>query len=750
MPGLIAGLLLPHWLPEGSWIGWPLLALIALAVGVSLHPCRALAWAAFGALLTFYSLHSSLQQRITGAHGPVVLEGRIVSLVDGEADYLQFTFVAAKGPWGRGSRRLKVSWYNAKQQPRGGERWRLAVRLRAPWGRVNFHGPDQERYWTGQGVHGLALVTGRGVRLAEGPWWSLSHWRSRARDKLQQRVQGLPGAGLVPALALADRSGLPDPLQRAMSQTGTRHLLAISGLHVGLVGAFAYLSARGLLLLVPLPACWPARQRLALWLALPPAALYALMAGLTTSPRRALVMYAVTALALASRRWLGVWRVWTLALALVLLADPLAPLQPGFWLSFLAVATLLAAFRGRRPVAGRLAALVRAQFAMALVLGPLSVYWFQELSLHAAWVNLLAIPWVSLITLPLTLASLMMLPVDGPGGHILAHMAAASGAWLADGLQWAGAIPGGHFYLSGRSAWATLLAMLAGSLLLLPPVLGVWRYCWLFYLPLLAPPAIPASDTLRLTLMDLGQGQAALLEAHGRRLLIDAGPGMPGRWDLVHAAIAPALRAAGGAPDLIVISHGDLDHAGGLRSLRTLWPDTPVIGNFRQAKAGIAPCHDGIGWNWGQTRFQVLHPTAYLPYLGNDSSCVLSVRGPAGAMLLPGDITARVEQRLARLPAVRYPLLVAPHHGSDSSSSDVLLDWARPDIVLAAAGYENRFGFPHQTVRSRYRARHIPLLTTGACGAIALELSARGQLRLRSARRQRANWWRQPPAPDCP
>ena len=750
MPGLIAGLLLPHWLPEGSWIGWPLLALIALAVGVSLRPCRGLAWAAFGALLTFYSLHSSLQQRIIGADLPVVLEGRVISLVDGEADYLQFIFVVSKGPWGRGSRRLKVSWYDAEQRPRGGERWRLPLRLRAPWGRVNFHGSDQERYWTGQGIHGLALVAGPGTRLAEGSWWSLSHWRSRAREKLQQRVQGLPGAGLVPALALADRSGLPETLQLAMSQTGTRHLLAISGLHVGLVGAFAYLSARGLLLLLPLPACWPARQRLALWLALPPAALYALMAGLTTSPRRALIMYAVTALALASRRWLGVWRVWTLALGLVLLADPLAPLQSGFWLSFLAVATLLAAFRGRRPVAGRVASLIRAQVAMLLVLSPLSIYWFQELSLHAVWVNLLAIPWVSVITLPLTLATLMLLPLEGPVGDVLAHMAAASGVYLARALEWAAAAPGGHFQLSSRGGPATLLAMLGGVLLLWPSVLGLWRYCWILYLPLCAAPGSVDKDALRITLLDLGQGQAALLETHERRLLVDAGPGMPGRWDLVHAAIAPALRAAGGAPDLIVISHGDLDHAGGLGSLRSLWPDTPVIGNFRQARAGIAPCHDGMGWNWGQIGFQILHPTAYLPYLGNDSSCVLSVRAPGGTMLLPGDITARVEQRLAQLPAVRYQLLLAPHHGSNSSSSDALLDWARPVMALAAAGYENRFGFPHETVRKRYQSRGIPLLTTGACGAIALHLSAQGQLRMRSARRQRANWWRQPPAPDCP
>ncbi|MEJ2535351.1 MAG: MBL fold metallo-hydrolase, partial [Gammaproteobacteria bacterium] len=295
-------------------------------------------------------------------------------------------------------------------------------------------------------------------------------------------------------------------------------------------------------------------------------------------------------------------------------------------------------------------------------------------------------------------------------------------------------------------------AACAGALLLLLPRGSQARWSGLLLLaPLFLPRTPPLVEGgLRLQMLDVGQGLAVLVETRRHLLLYDTGPGLPGEWDLVSSVIEPALRRAGRHPDRVIVSHGDLDHAGGSERLRSLFPEALFLGNVPPGRPMLTRCDDRRYWRWDGVRFDVLHPSPWLPYLGNDSSCVVTVTAAGGSVLLPGDVSERVERRLATGPRSAYAAVVSPHHGSRTSTGAAFLSWARPAQVLVPAGVDNRFGFPHADVLERLNALQVPARSTADCGALTLDLAPDGKTTTRSARRQRPGWWRWPAGTECP
>jgi competence protein ComEC len=706
----------------------------------------------------FATLERELALRIEDSPAVHPIRGVVSGLPEWHDATLRFRLVAEAGPWGSDERHLEVRWFEAPETPRPGEAWRFDLALASVRGRLNFSGHDPERWALAHGIHGLGRVRGNGAKRLEKPnvpgaaLPGLPTLRWNVRERLDAELAGLPGAGLVRALAIGDRSGLTRALQESLRVTGTGHLLAISGLHVGLVALFATGLARAMLAVLPAGACaWPAR-RLAPLLGLVAAAVYAGLAGFDTSPRRALVMLAVWVAVLVLHRTTSAWRGWWLAVVAVLLLDPFAPLSPGFWLSFGAVAVLFLAFLGIRPVPRGFRGLLRAQTALLPGMLTLGVGWFSTASLGGWFVNLVAIPWVSVVSLPLVLLSLLALPIGGIVSSVLVHMAERSAAYLAQvldiaqaglaPLQWTPAAPGGG---------TLLLAGLGGLLCLAPTGLRLRRFGMALLLPLTFPPPGLPSGAVRIDALDVGQGQATWVTTARHNLLVDPGPGMANRWSLVEGTIVPALREQGrDRPDLVLVSHGDLDHAGGLQDVQRVWPQAPVMGNWRNAPTATAPCHDQRDWRWDGVEFRILHPSPWLPYLGNDSSCVLLLRAPGGRILLPGDIGKHVERRLAERASEPHRLILAPHHGSRSSSSDAFLSWAAPESVILSVGHANRFGLPHDEVLSRYERRGSSAWTTAECGALRVTLWADGRLDARAARRIRSGPWRFPGGANCP
>ncbi|NHA14284.1 DNA internalization-related competence protein ComEC/Rec2, partial [Thioalkalivibrio sp. XN279] len=476
-------------------------------------------------------------------------------------------------------------------------------------------------------------------------------------------------------------------------------------------------------------------------------AVYCVFAGMPVSAQRALVMTAVGLGALLCRRGGSVPAAFGLALALVLAADPLAVLDPGLWLSFGAVATIIAAVAGRRASPGLLPAALRIQAALAVGMLVCTVAWFGRVSLVAPFANLLAVPWFSLFVVPPALAGVVLswaLPPAGTAALLFAAEATAQGLAVIERVAawpWAAHAP------ATPSAAALLLAAVGAAWSLAPrPAPARWCAALLFaplFLPA-APPVAPGGFELRV--FDIGHGLSVLVRTRDHALLYDAGPAWPG-GDAATWSVLPALRALGVRRlDLMVLSHGHADHAGGAPTVQARFPGTPVMGGHGTEAAAGRRCPAGASWAWDGVRFTLLHPEPGFRGGTNDGSCVLLVAGAGGRALLTGDIEARGERvllgRRARLPV---DVVVAPHHGSNTSSGPALVAATRPAWVVFSTNWKNRWGFPSAPVLARWQSAGATLLSTERHGEIVLRFDAAGPAPPALRRRQACRPWL-----DCP
>ncbi len=561
---------------------------------------------------------------------------------------------------------------------------------------------------------------------------------------------------MLAALAIADRRALLGRDRAILSATGTGHLLAISGLHIGLAAAMGFYLGKMIFLFLSADL----KQRLAIllpWLTAWSAALaYSALSGFGVSTQRALIMLTVATVVLLSRRNIHPFHAWLVAMSLVLMVDPFAPLRAGFWFSFAAVAVLLMLFVPRFGHMPSWKKMLFAQLGISLLMAPLGMYWFQQASLPGLLANLFAIPAISMLVVPLILIALIVLWLPGPLAEWLLTAAGYSVHYLFLALEQLSVLqPPLLSSTREPSLGVTILAMLGAGLLLLPRGLP-GRYAGVvLLLPLLLPTGHSLADTeTRIDFLDVGQGLAVLLTTRDYLMIYDTGPGngLVGErgWDMVGGTITPMIKALGRSPDLVVASHADLDHAGGLQRLQADYPNALYLASLPVKKAGIRPCIAPDTWVSGKLTFKILHPSKGLPYLGNDSSCVISVNGPGLSLLLSGDISQVVEQRLFETSLQQHDILTAPHHGSSTSSSQAFIDAVKPSWVLISAAMNNRFGFPRADVIGRYAKAHIPTFNTARCGGIRLTGDSNGKFVIVSARASRKSIWRWAADASCP
>lgn len=743
--GAIVAALTPM-LPGGVWFIVTSLAGLMLAlILLRWRPLRL--WAACLAGLCWFLLHAAWQLERQWpaelAGESVLLTGTVSGLVESRGQGIRFLLRPDRQPGLQLPSRIQVNWFRPGEPVEPGQRWAMTLRLEPPHGRLNMAGFDYQRFLLSRRIGALGRVSGQPELLSAASWrGAVDRQRQYLAEVLQAETTRADAAALKRALALADRGGIDDHLGERLRQTGTAHLLAISGLHVGMVAAIAGLVGSWLLAPLVLASQRLDRRRLAMTTALVGAVAYALLAGWTLPTQRALIMLTVAGGALLLRRGILPGHALLLALVAVLLIDPMAPLATGFWLSFAAVAVLVWVFAWRPQQASGASAwlfgLLRAQLAIALGMLALNVGVFQQIVPVAMVANLVAIPLVGLWILPSLLASVGLILFDLPAGWPMASTEAGLVLLLAV-LEFLHQFDLGHQLRAGGGLGAIVLAMIGATWLLAPTG---WPARWLgalLLLPLLWPGVDRlAEDELRVEVLDVGNGLAVLVRTSEDILLYDTGPGDGEGGDAIGRTL-PGLLAARGAgwPDRVVVSHAHRGHAGGLGSVARGQPVFSPVAGIGQ------PCHAGQGWRSAGYSFRFLHPSSGLPDLGPNSSCVLHVSGPGGSVLLTGGIDAAVEARLLlEYPDLHASVLLLPAGGHQRGSSQAFLEALDLDLAVASVGRHEASGRPHAAVRQRLQHAGVAWLSTARCGAIEVSLRADRAPVVSSAASRQARFWR--------
>ncbi|HKL50304.1 MAG TPA: DNA internalization-related competence protein ComEC/Rec2 [Wenzhouxiangellaceae bacterium] len=728
------------------------LALLALAVALLGFRSTRI-WAALPAGMLWFSLHALWHQHDAWpderAGETVELTGTIIGLPEQRDGRVRLEFKPdAEGRRAGAPGRILLSWYRPLEWFRPGETWRLSVTLTPPHGRVNPGLFDYHRYLVARGIGALGRIQSAALESGSGPLAAPDRFRQRLANWLQAETVSLDAAALHRALTVGDRTAMSPELAERLRRTGTAHLLSISGLHVGMVAGLAGLLAG--LLATPLIRFRgvPDRKRVMLLAGLVAAFGYALLAGFSLPTVRALVMLLAGFGAMLWRRGIQPGRALLTALAAVLLIDPMAPLAIGFWLSFAAVAVLIWAFSGRSRGTGWLRGLITAQVVIAIGLLPLNIGIFQQWAPTALVANLVAIPLVGLWILPCLLAALALFALGLPAGFMVALSEHGLELFLGmlDGLT------GADRWLAGLSApalpapgLAAIVIAAVGALWLLAPRGWPMRPLGaVLLLPLLWPAGRgPGSDPGEFELMipDLGDGQAVIVRTASSVLLYGTGPGDGAERSLVPGTIAPLVRQGGrDAVDSVIVPYGHRDFAGGLAEVKRRWPGADVI---TPDGSGDSRCVEESRWMVDGVGFRFLHPSAALPDLGGDSSCVLEIRSSFGSVLLTGGIGANVTRRLAMRQSLRpVDVLIMPRFGRVDGLDAGWLSALSPTIGIATVSAFNRRGMPHPESRAMLRDAGGRLLSTGDCGALSIRFEAGANPLVLSEVSARPRFWR--------
>lgn len=643
---------------------------------------------------------------------------------------------------------IVLSWWGAPAGVDGGglspglhagERWQLTVRLRRPHGTLNPAGFDYEAWLLERNIRATGYVrAGDGNRRLAAfvmtPAYAVERAREFVRARIQSALADSPYAGVLIALAVGDQRAIPAEQWQIFTRTGVNHLISISGLHVTMLAGLAFaLVYHGWRRCARLTLRLPARKAAAVG-GLLAAFAYSWLAGFAVPAQRTVYMLAVVALALWAGRTTAASYVLCAALCIVLTIDPWAVSAPGFWLSFGAVAIILFVSGGRIAQAHWLTAWARVQWAITLGLIPLLLALFQQISLVSPLANAFAIPLVSVVVVPLTLLGVIV-----PWDFLLAAAHGVMAACTAM-LEWIGALPFAVWQQHAPAPWTVPVAVAGVFWLLMPKGFPARATGAVALVPLFTVlPPVPAEGSLRLTVLDVGQGLAVVAQTSNHALVYDAGPSYGLQADSGTRTVVPFLRASGiKALSGMIVTHADNDHSGGanavMQAMQPPWLATSIApGHFSIANApGVERCETGGRWNWDGVEFEFLHPPAASyareKVRGNDRSCVLKISAGGTSVLLAADVEQKSEREMLASvrDLLRARVLLVPHHGSRTSSSTQFIDSVNPDYALVAAGYRNRFGHPKDDVLDRYRRIGARVYRTELDGALLLELSGQG------------------------
>jgi competence protein ComEC len=727
---LLLGVLAVQWLVvlPPAWVYGVLAAIACVALRLRTYG-RALAWCLFGVAWACWRGSSAMDARLPRDREgqDITIVGRVADLPLVGNDTTGFLLDVEHAAFGDTPLplhgRVRVNWYRDAADIQPCSRWQLSLRLKRPRGLLNPGGTDSERSALERNIVAVGYVRDSADNVPLGPaCFCINAVRAAISRAIAERVSDPHDAALLQAFSVGDTRGLSQHDWEVARANGIPHLIAISGFHVGVAALFGVWFAKLVYLLFPRCGWRLPRVQAQAMAAMGVAGAYSALAGFGLPTVRTLLMIGIVALARCSRRHPTGAQTLALALVAVLLVDPLSVLSAGFWLSFIGVAFLMICMSMRgKGLLGFLHELSAGQLVMTLSLMPLTIWFFGESSLVGALSNLIAVPFVSFVIVPVTLIGMILLGICPP----LAQPVFVCAAWLSHAQWWLlermATWPGAHWYLPEVSGWALVLATLGALWLFAPRGMPMRWLGGLLFLPLLFPSrTLPAQGGFQLWMLDVGQGLSVVIRTEHHALVYDAGARYPSDFDLGEAAVLPSLHALGIEHlDLLVASHADNDHAGGIPAVAAQFPAAERIsGEPERLPVAMAACEAGKRWRWDGVSLRVL-PSGKTGGPANDRSCVLLVEGAGGRVLLAGDITAAVEPAVAAAVAEGLPLVLSvPHHGSKTSSSAAFIQSISPALALVSAGWRNRFHHPSAVVMKRYDEAGVPWLNTATSGAI--------------------------------
>ncbi|HTM63319.1 MAG TPA: DNA internalization-related competence protein ComEC/Rec2 [Gammaproteobacteria bacterium] len=627
------------------------------------------------------------------------------------------------------SARIRLSWQDGNRIKVGDE-YQFHARLKRIHGLRNPGGFDYEAYAN------MNHIRASGSVIAKMPVKYLGHDFlympvNQIRQVLQTRIlEHLPTSDTSPwllALMIGERSLAPQSHWQILRATGTNHLMAIAGLHIGLISGFIHLMVNFLWRKsVRLTGIYPA-QLAAASAAISAAWLYSGIAGFSIPTERACLMVTFIIAALLMKRKLPSWHAWGSALIVVIIINPLSVLSESFWLSFGTIALIIFGMCGRLSPGGLWWKWGRVQWVIGFGLIPLSLFFFQQASMVSVAANSIAIPWLGFTILPFCLLADVFLLISPDIAILFLWIADKSLAALWIMLSWFAHIDFAVYSQSIPNLWLLMSTIFGCVILLLPsgaPGKSI-GLIWLLPLMLYQHP-VPYKNDYWLTILDVGQGLAVVVQTQHHTLLFDAGPKL-GSFDAGESVVIPYLNYQGiKSLDMMVISHGDNDHIGGAeyvqRNMKVKSILTSAVEKFSRHSA--MHCAFGTKWEWDGVTFQILYPFTGMIQIGNDSSCVLRIDNGRHRILLTGDIEKFAENQLLqnRNISLNANIIAAPHHGSKTSSQKKFLAAVRPNAVIFATGYKNRYHFPHPTVIQHYSEIGSVSYNTMETGALTFKL----------------------------
>jgi competence protein ComEC len=652
-------------------------------------------------------------------------------------------------------RRIRVSWFGAPARPMLGEIWQLDLRLRRPRGFSNPGGFDYEGWLFRQAIGATGYVVGGGanIRRRDAVEDRVAEIRRRFVARVRDHLPDDDAAAVLTAIGVGARQFITAEQWSRYAATGTSHLMAISGLHIGLAAGGMYLIAWGLLGIF----CRRGNLRdLASIVAAFAACAYAEISGLAIPARRALLMTIVIVLAGLMRRQASPARILSICCVGILFSDPVAILSPGFKLSFAAVAILCWHLQTTRPqsaarrshcLSNGARRLFSLQLALLFGLSPLTALLFDRVSLVAPVVNLFALPVFSFLAVP---ACLLGLVLDGPleaGGDLVlavAHRSIGLVLWL---VRQAAQIPFTSFHVAGPRGLSVVFFLLPLLWPLLPPGWPGRRLAVVAVFALIHHrPTPPPRGCLDLHALDVGQGLSLVLRTRRHAAVYDTGPSFLGGSDTGQLVVVPFLRNEGIASiDTLIVSHADQDHAGGARSLTESVETARVLSGevLDDFDLAYSRCQTSERWNWDGIRFRIVHPQDPGRWRGNNASCVLEIGVAEHSVILTGDIEAPVESLLTdNSTLTSADVVLIPHHGSRTSSSPRFIAALEPKVAIVSAGFENRWGFPKEEIVAAWRNAGAEVLNTATAGAISYRLCRDdGMRRLGLHRYESRRYW---------